>query len=340
MRLLPARLRATWEQEIPRLEFAASAAHNETLGMSPFKFIYGFEPAFPTDLRFVQPPPQRPLSAKDFEHSPGTFAQLAASLAACRALANKNSEANRLTANEKLNKYGSKKSYKVDDAVMFWMPPSKPKDGWRAKHADQWKSAVITKKVSPTWYVMKDLTGRVFERSVGLLKPRHGVPRKENAKRLNKEPTKDTHEGKEPSRPQSSSSSSSWEREEPIPSFEAFPLKVGDVVAALDTPDADGCHIAKVIALKDEDEIVLHYYATTEKDIHCAKFRLAWIDKRNTKTMLRNPRKNEKKHAFKWTGTLQEELIPTRVRISTKGKLTHRSIQKLQSLQLAHIFLS
>lgn len=311
LRLMSKDARAEWNKEMPRIEFAANAAHNVHIGMSPFKAKFGSDPVFPFDLKFGEAPERGEETWADNRGSTGVYGQMVKNLQVYHALVEKQSRDLRVVTNERLNKRGKGKptEFKIGDRVIIYVPQS-GEEGWKAKHTIQWRRGKIVQKLSRTYYMAEDSRGRKFQRSVACL----------------------AHDASRPEAPEE-------EKEEDEEDDDGEPLRrVGNLVAVKDTPESKEWWVAEILSLR-EDGLHLHYYGTRSTTLTSAVFRKATIEHGTRKTILGRLRRGEK--GDPWTGDVPDDpdLVLFPVQLMASGKLSQLTLRRARGSGVSHAVL-
>ena len=114
------------------------------------------------------------------------------------------------------------------------------------------------------------------------------------------------------------------------------------MVAVKDDEASREFWLAKVTAT-DADELSLHYYGTTGKDIKSASFKLAHIGCRTGMTILGNKPSQHDEKSLPWTGKTSSDLVVGTVALlapASKGggqKLSAASKQVVRNLKMARL---
>jgi hypothetical protein len=151
------------------------------------------------------------------------------------------------TTEARLNKYGIPKTFKINDRVKIYVPPTHAQilhTGRKSNHIVAWRGpCFITQILSPSSYEMEEeCSGRKFQRTIINIRPF----------RATKNPPPPHHD-----------------------LVSAAALHANTIVAVRDTPDS-AFHLAKVLHL-NENHLSLHYLGTTTPRLDTATFRLVWL---------------------------------------------------------------
>ena len=247
MRLLPDDHYAIWPKFASRIAWAYNTAvHSSIGGISPYEIYHGV----PARDFMTSGMHQRALDDEldDADLTDPTEFALAVktSVVAFIRLAKAHSDLTRMTTAMHLNETGFPKAYVIGDLVKIRVPPTHEQmlvTGRRSSHISSWRGpCVITSRLSSTAYSMDEQsTGRSFERVISNILPSY--------------------------------SSSQRTPVDYIPSY-SDPFQVDEFIAIRDEPNSP-FYIALVTEVTDED-ITVHYYGSTTRDIERAKFRPCW----------------------------------------------------------------
>ena len=303
-----------WQNFVSSIEAAWNSTVHSSIDCTPFEAMHGVK--MRSGAEFFPPATADPKTMdKD------TLAVIQQSAAAFARAAKANDLFHKTRRALKLNAAGRKKTYRINDLVRIYFPPSAAEvkaSGRMTKHLCHYKGPVrIIGIIGNTGFRVKDeATGMVYERTLPNIADWRGddaptIHDAGNDLRRNKRPTsarckKDTGY-----------------------------FRVGDFIAARCDRLQDRYWLGKVIDVL-ETEITMHIHATWNQNKN-AKFHAVYVDPRDNKKMTSVPN-GRSAEATRWTDTILKDDLPTQIiarnlRITAAGKLTKASRNTLDTLK-------
>ena len=311
LRLMPKQDRAKWEKEMVKIAYAVNSTVNATTGFSPFELECGVQPNSPGDLLFIKPPDEQRTDLSDWKREPTIYTGVVENVRLYHDIAKKYSEAKKLEYTNKLNSSGTVRTYEVGEPVVVYVPASseyyksKGKDGqnWKPKHCLEWKFGKVVEKLSNSRYVIQERYGtRKYTRQVSCIV-------KDRSSHQDADIARVARKG-----------------EVPGVKADAQDFAVNDLVAVMEDYEKNSFEIAQIKAFQEEDQVLLHFYGTTSKNINAATFKPVYQDAQG-RSMFKKER-----GAKPWLGTMYMEdilfKIPNLGRNNQLLAVTKKRLQK------------
>jgi len=310
LRLMPKTSRATWEKEMVKIAYAVNSTINATTGFSPFELECGVQPNSPGDLLFLKPPSDDHTDLSDWRQEPTTYQGVVENVRLYHDIAKKYSEAKKLEYTKKLNSTGTTRIYEVGDPVIVYVPASseyyKPKEKdaikWKPKHCLEWKFGKVVEKLSNARYIIQERYGaKRYTRQVSSMV-------------LDRSSHQDADIARVARR-----------GEVPGVKADAQDFAINDLVAVMEDYEKNSFEIAQIKAFQEEDQVQLHFYGTTSKNINSATFKPVYQDAAG-KSMFKKER-----GAKPWLGTIYMEDILFKIpKLSKNNQLLAETRKRLQ----------
>ena len=344
LRCIPPEKRKHWDKEISKMEFAYNAQYNSSLGTSPFQMRYGYPPIFPFEADLIEDIPEREFDDTTVD---GRYGKIAQSLKSYSEAAAAASRELRDLENQKLNDHGYARSYEVGDRVWIFAPP-RPSIDWKIKHEKHWRPAVVTERLSNSYYKCTAEDGRTFTRKGALIRPNRSPqsnappkPKRKRKKRQRrqKQPAEDAVEDAVEGQVDEDAVEDAVENQvEEDCSIAPDEVTVGDNIITIDEPGLGAVEIARVTEITEEG-VHAHYYGTTDPSLATAKFSPAYVDNRGRTILGRKPRKREKAKPYSGIIPQDAELILGRAHFTKSSQLTTATRRYLHYLKKTHKYM-
>ncbi len=306
----------SWQNYIRLIEHVYNTTLNRTLGFTPFEAAHGLPARSVVDCIA----PNSKYSPPTGPNAPGVQAMTETAKAfrilAIQAHTRAKTEA-AATANAKGKGDSNSQSFKLNDKVLFFIPPTAQQAkaaGRKTKHLPHWRApATVTAKLSETTYEIEH-KNRKYKRALAELRRYHPDQAPLHLPAAN-------------------------HADENYSDYE-----LGNFVALADTddPSDDLFHVAKIISVAD-GKVQLLNYATNNRNLTNAKFEKLFQNSSDGRY-----RRGGRESAC-WKQVVDEIDIEDedeytyvrhhRLRLTANGKLTSQSRQQLQSAGLKHHIL-